>query len=215
MILERREIPVEAIELRAEGDNGQRKIAGYGIVYNRKAKIGDDYEEVIRPGAARKLLETKPDIKCALNHNRMYLFGRTKSGTLELEENQSGVKYTANPPEAQWAKDAIASIERGDIDGSSFTFAVGPEGEKVTRQSDGTILREIFEFSRIGEMGPVTDPAYISTTANVRSAEEARDAYVANLRAQEQANEIADSQRALTLRRKKLDLQSKTGGSNL
>lgn len=215
MILERREIPVEAIELRAEGENGQRKIAGYGIVYNRKAKIGEEYEEVIRPGAARKLLENTPDIKCALNHNRMYLFGRTKSGTLGLEENQAGVKYTADPPDAQWAKDAIASIERGDIDGSSFTFAVAPEGEKVTRQSDGTILREIFEFSRIGEMGPVTDPAYISTTANVRSAEEARDAYVADLRAQEQANEIAEGQRALELRKKKLDLQTKTGGSNL
>ena len=208
-ILERREIPAEGLELRAEGDNGERKISGYGIVYNRKASIGGDYVEVIRPGAARKILENNPDIKCALNHNNIYLFGRTKSGTLDLEENQSGVKYTATPPDAQWARDALASIERGDIDGSSFTFAVAADGEKITRQSDGTILREIFELERIGELGPVSDPAYTQTSASVRSAEEARSACIASLQAQEKEADKKGCQAALDMLRKKLELKSK------
>lgn len=207
--LEMRVIPAEDLELRSEGEGGRKKVTGYGIVYNRKAQIYEDLYEVIRPGAARKILEGSPDIKCALNHDRMYLFGRTKSGTLTLEENQKGVKYSAVPPDAQWAKDAIASIERGDIDGSSFTFAVDPQNEKITKQADGTFLREIFEFSRIGEMGPVSDPAYTSTTAEMRSVKDVYDSLPADLRTQDNADEIAESQRTLALRRKKLDLQAK------
>ncbi len=208
--LEIRTLPAEELELRAEEENGQKSVTGYGIVYNRKTQLWSDLWEVIRPGAAKACLQGSPDIKCALNHNRMWLFGRTKSGTLSLEENQKGVKYVANPPDAQWAKDAIASIERGDIDGSSFTFAVDPENEKITRQSDGTYLREVLKIERIGEMGPVTDPAYLDTTAEMRSAKEVYDSYADRLRAQEGSAEIAEAQRALALRRKRLALKEKS-----
>ena len=207
--LEMRTIPAEELELRAEKEGEQRKISGYGIVYNRKTQIWDDLWEVIRPGAARKFLQSNPDVKSALNHNKMYLFGRTKSGTLTLEENQKGVKYAATPPDAQWAKDAMASIERGDIDGSSFTFAVDPQNEKLTKQSDGTYLREIFEIERIGEIGPVSDPAYLDTTAEMRSAKEVYDSYSEHLRAQDGSDEIAGTQRALEMRRKRLTLKEK------
>lgn len=203
-----RVIPAEDLEIRAEQDGKIKKVTGYGIVYNRETQIWDDLYEVIRPGAATEVLAGNPDIKCALNHNRMYLFGRTKSGTLRLEENTKGVKYTAKPPDAQWARDAIASIERGDIDGSSFTFAVLPQDEKITKRDDGTYLREVFKLSRLGEMGPVTDPAYLDTTAEARAKEE-YDSLTADLRAQGNADEIAESQRALALRRKKLELQAK------
>lgn len=207
--LTRRFLPAEELEIRAEQEGKVRKLSGYGIVYNRKAQIYEDLYEIIRPGAARKILEANADIKCCLNHNRERIFGRTKSGTLTLEENQTGVKYTALPPEAQWANDALVSIKRRDIDGSSFTFAVEPSGEKITKQSDGTFLREIFEFSRIGEMGPVTDPAYLDTTANVRSAKEEYETLTAELRTQLEADKIAEKQRTLELRKKQLNLKSK------
>ena len=190
------------MEVRAEGD--ERKISGYGIVYNRKAQIYSDLYEIIRPGAARKILESNPDIKVCLNHNEAQIFGRTKSGTATLEENQTGVKYSATPPDAQWARDAMASIERRDIDGSSFTFAVDTQGEKVTQQKDGTYLREIFEFSRIGEMGPVTSPAYQTTTAELRSAKEEYETLTANLETQDDIY-----QQTLETKRKKLELKNK------
>jgi HK97 family phage prohead protease len=215
--LARRFIPAENLELRAEQEGEERKITGYGIVYNRETLLWDDLYEVIRPGAATEVLAQNPDIKCALNHDRRYLFGRTKSGTMTVEEDERGVKYTAIPPDAQWAKDAMASIARGDIDGSSFTFAVLPQDEKVTKRKDGTFLREIFKFSRIGEMGPVTEPAYEDTTAEVnafRSAQEEYESLTSALRAQgtEEGNKTADYQRALELRRRKLDLHEKALG---
>ena len=206
--LRMRTIPAEGLEIRAEQEGKVKKVTGYGIVYNRETRIWGDMYEVIRSGAATKVLAGKPDIRCALNHNRMYLFGRTKSGTAVITEDKKGVRYEATPPDAQWAKDAIASIERGDIDGASFTFSVEPQYEKITKRKDGTYLREIIEIARIGEMGPVTDPAYLDTTAEARAKDE-YDSFAASLRAQEEADKIAETQRALALRRRKLELKAK------
>lgn len=187
----------EDLELRAEQGESGPKLSGYGIVYNRKSQLLEGmFYEIVRPGAARKILENNPDIKCALNHDVSKIFGRTKSGTLQLQENQTGVKYAADPPDAQWAKDALVSIQRGDIDGSSFTFAVAKSGEKWSEQKDGTFLREIFEFSQIGEMGPVTNPAYLDTNTSYRSTQEVYESNVATLRAQKEAAEIEKRTRA-------------------
>jgi len=209
--LQTRIIPAEGLEIRAEQEGKEKRISGYGIVYDKETRLYSDLYEVIRPGAASKVLAGNPDIKCALNHDRRYLFGRTKSKTLTLTEDKKGVRYEAIPPDAQWARDAIASIERGDIDGSSFTFAVEPEHEKITKRKDGTYLREITELSRIGEMGPVTDPAYMDTTAEARAKAE-YESLTARLRTQDEADEIAEVKRTLDLRRKRLDLKAKTGG---
>lgn len=208
MKLSKRFIPQSDLELRnAEGE--PKKISGYGIVYNRKTQIYDDLYEIIRPGAARKILEANSDIKCALNHDNRFLFGRTKSGTLQLEENQTGVKYTVTPPDTGWARDAMVSIERRDIDGSSFTFGVTSEGEKITKQKDGSYLREIFEFARIGEMGPVTDPAYITTTAELRSAQEEYEDLTADVETHDNEADKIESMRTLEHKRRMLDLKSK------
>ena len=211
--LQTRIIPAEGLEIRAEQDGKEKRISGYGIVYDKETRLYNDLYEVIRPGAASKVLAKNPDIKCALNHDRRYLFGRTKSKTLTVAEDKKGVRYEAIPPDAQWARDAIASIERGDIDGSSFTFGVleGVEHEKITKRKDGTYLREIFQIDRIGEMGPVTDPAYADTTAEARAKAE-YDSLTAPLRTQDKAAEIAEIKRTLDLRRKRLNLKSKLGG---
>lgn len=209
MTMQMRMIPAIGLEVRTEGEGKEKTLTGYGIVYDKETQLYDDLYEVIRPGAASEVLARSPDIKCALNHNLQYLFGRTKNGTVTIEEDAKGVRYTATPPDAQWAKDAMASIERGDIDGSSFTFGVRPQDEKVTERADGTYLREILKFSRIGEMGPVTDPAYLDTTAEARAKAE-YDSLTAHLRTQDDAEKIAETKRTLDLRKRKLNLQSKS-----
>lgn len=200
--LEQRTVSAQSLEVRAEGE--ARKISGLGIVYNAETRLYEDLYEVIRPGAATAVLAGEPDIRSAFNHSRDHILGRTKSGTLELEETPEGVRYTVLPPDASWARDLMASMERGDIDGSSFTFGVDPQDEKVTKRDDGTYLREIFRLSALGEMGPVTAPAYPTTTANVRSAQDIYDSTTASLRAQDDAVKTA-SQRALELRNRKLN----------
>jgi len=200
----RKRLVETTLEVREEGE--QPKISGYGIVYGQRTQIWEDLWEVIMPGAASHILNNSPDIRCAFNHSSDHIFGRTRSGTLELEEDEFGVRYTATPPDAQWCRDVMESIRRGDIDGSSFTFGVEPQHEQVTKQDDGTFLRQIFRLDVIGEMGPVSYPAYQGTSAHVRSAKEEYDSVTEALRAQEDSVKIAARQRALELRKRRIEL---------
>lgn len=197
------------LEIRSEQD-AVPQITGYGIVYGQETRIWDDLHEIIHPGAASQVLAANPDIRSAFNHSCDKILGRTKSGTLKLEEDNHGVRYVVVPPDAQWARDLMVSIERGDIDGSSFTFGVDPQDEKITKRKDGTYLREIFAFSIIGEMGPVSYPAYEGTSTNVRSLQEEYDSFAEYLRAQDNSDEIADRQRALAMRKRRLELLEKS-----
>lgn len=197
------------LEIRSEQD-AMPQIMGYGIVYGQETRIWDDLYEVIHPGAAKEILESNPDIRSAFNHSADKILGRTKSGTLILQEDAHGVRYEVIPPDAQWARDLMASIERGDIDGSSFTFGVNPQDEKITKRNDGTYLREIFRFSVIGEMGPVSYPAYEGTSTSVRSLQDEYDSFSEYLRAQENSVEIAERQRALAVRKRRLELLEKS-----
>ena len=210
MGFEKRVIPANNLEVRKSDDN-KRTISGLGIVYGQVTRLWDDLYEVIHPGAASKVLGADPDIRSAFNHSPNWILGRTKAGTLELEETKEGVTYRATPPETSWAKDLQESIDRKDIDGSSFTFFVEPQDEKITKREDGTYLREIFTFGGIGEIGPVSYPAYEGTKAYVdgRSAKDLYDSYTAGLRAQPDADEIAERQRALSLRRRRLEVSDK------
>jgi len=190
--MELRILDLEATEMRVEGDE-QRKIVGYAAVFNRKSKDLGGFTEIIRPGAFRKAIEGA-DIKALFNHDPNYVLGRTTSGTLTLEENQKGLKFEINPPDTQVIRDLVlAPIERGDVSGCSFSFGIAKNGDKWSEQGE-TYLREITETSVVGDVGPVTSPAYPATSVSLRSAKEVYESHVATLQAQEEQLEIARAQ---------------------
>ena len=46
----------------------------------------------------------------------------TKSETMTVTTDSKGLRYSATAPDAQWAKDLIVTMKRGDIDQSSYGF---------------------------------------------------------------------------------------------
>ena len=192
--MELRILDLEATEMRVEKDEGQdqQKIVGYAAVFNRKSKNLGGFVEIIRPGAFRNAIEGA-DIKALFNHDPNYVLGRTTSGTLTLEENQKGLRFEITPPDTQIIRDLVMSpIERGDVSGCSFSFGVTRDGDKWSEQGE-TYLREIIETSVVGDVGPVTSPAYPATSVNIRSAKDVYDSHVSSLRAQEKELEIAQA----------------------
>ena len=205
--MELRILDLEATEMRVEGEE-QRKIVGYAAVFNRKSKDLGGFVEIIRPGAFRKAIEGA-DIKALFNHDPNYVLGRTTSGTLTLEENQKGLRFEITPPETQIIRDLVlAPIERGDVSGCSFSFGLAKNGDKWSEQGE-TYLREVIETSVIGDVGPVTSPAYPATSVNLRSTKEVYDSHVSALRTQKQEFEIA---RARTRRKREIERQINNGG---
>lgn len=138
------------------------------------------------PGAFRDRLAD--DVRALWQHDPLYVFGRTTSGTLELREDDTGLRYRVETPDAQWARDALASIRRGDVNQSSFAFAI-TDGAQWDLGEDGQVTRTITRVARLYDVSPVTFPAYPETSADVRSR-------VDQLRAQVATPDQAEAERA-------------------
>ncbi len=153
-------------ELRVEiADNKKPKIRGHAAVFDQKSEDLGGFREIIKPGAFRKTLRDKSDVRALWNHDANYVLGRTKSGTLALKEDKEGLAVDIDPPETSWAADLMRSIERGDVDQMSFAF-------RAVRQTwddsdPKNILRELEEV-QLFDVSPVTYPAYPQTSVSVR-----------------------------------------------
>lgn len=158
-------------EIRYSEDGKTKTISGYAAVFanekdaGTRYKLWDDMEERIQPGAFDRALKDKHDVRALFNHEPNNLLGRSTSGTLRLSTDSVGLKYEIDLPDTQQARDVATLIDRGDLDGSSFGFVA----RKVEWEDRGGMsYRKILDVDLI-DVGPVTYPAYTSTTAQMRS----------------------------------------------
>lgn len=107
------------------------------------------------------------DLRVLWQHDSRYVFGRTSAGTARFRSDLDALRYEADPPNAQWARDAMESIRRGDVTQSSFAFRVRDGGETWVRR-EGELVR-IVTSAQLLEAGPQTFPAYEDTAVAVRS----------------------------------------------
>jgi HK97 family phage prohead protease len=78
----------------------------------------------VAPGALTRTLTENPDVLCLRDHKQELLLGRTTSGTLTLNPDQTGLKFTCSLPATSSGNDLAESLRRGDIDSCSFGFSV-------------------------------------------------------------------------------------------
>ena len=152
---------LSAAELRLDG-GVKPKITGYAAVFNTVADIGGWFREVIKPGAFAKTIK-EADVRALWNHDPNYVLGRNKAGTLRLHEDDKGLAYEIDPVDTTWSKDLIVSMRRGDVNQSSFGFSV--EKQDIDYEQNKRTLLEV----RLFDVSVVTQPAYETTTAQVRS----------------------------------------------
>jgi HK97 family phage prohead protease len=153
-------------EVRSE-DGKPSTIKGYPIVFNAMSQDLGGFREIIQPGA----VEFTDDVRADFNHDSNFILGRVRSGTLSVTADESGVLMEVTPPDTTWARDLMASIERGDIDQGSFAFRVLPEGQSWEEAADGTLVRSLSKIS-VSRVSVVADPAYTQTSMQVRSMSE-------------------------------------------
>lgn len=159
--IEQRFLPAEEMRVIRSADEPP-KVAGYVATFNKWSEDLGGFREQVRPGAFTKSI-AKDDIRSLFNHDPNYVIGRTKADTLTLEEDAKGLKFEAVPPDTQWARDLMVSIDRGDISGCSFSFRTIKDdwNENMTE-------RALIEC-QVADGGPVTFPAYPSTSVSVRA----------------------------------------------
>jgi len=153
------------IELRA-GKEG-RTIEGYAAIYNEETELWG-FREMIETGAFDNA--NVSDVRALFNHNPDMILARTSSGTLTVETDDKGLKYSFEAPNTTLGNDLLEMVRRGDISQSSFAFTIEAQ-QWEERDGDDMPLRRITEVRDVFDVSPVTYPAYEKTTATARSLE--------------------------------------------
>jgi HK97 family phage prohead protease len=163
--IETRRLTVNQFELR-EGPAGDgMAFSGYAAVFNSDSEPLP-FTERILPGAFRKSLRSRNNVRMYLNHDSSMLLATTRAKTLRLEEDERGLKVDADLPDTTVGRDLSTLIKRGDVDSMSFGFSVPARGDQWSNDGNVRELKEV----KLYEVSVVTGfPAYAATSASVRS----------------------------------------------
>lgn len=157
---ERRTYKATGVEART--DSGELHLVGYAAKFNSPSRPLP-FIETIAPGAFRKTLSENPDVRFLKNHAGTPM-ARTKNGTLTLKEDDIGLWFDATLSDTTESRDCYATVERGDMDGMSFTFKAIRQNWNRDRSE-----RSLTEISLAdADVGPVTYPAYYDTLVEAR-----------------------------------------------
>lgn len=168
---ERRIITGGQIRSRKGGD--KPGIQGYAAVYGKRSVDLGGFREVIRKGAFARMIKEGQDVRALFNHSADLLLGRVASRTLTLSEDDTGLAFDCDLPDTATGRDVQALVDRGDLDGCSFSFTIpnrdaGQEWtESQDENGDFCMLREVIDCD-VYDVGPVTFPAYPQTSVDSR-----------------------------------------------
>lgn len=168
-----RHIPFQDCDLRARReeslDGKEIRIGGYVSKFNKASENLGWFREVreyIAPGAFANTIKND-DIRAFWNHNSDLIIGRNKAGTLELSEDEVGLRYEVKLPDTEFGRSYFVAIERGDVTGTSFMFDVVAENVDYGTDQDDPIVRTLNEV-KLYEVSPVIFPAYPDSEAEAR-----------------------------------------------
>ena len=151
-------------------------IVGKGIVFNTWSQVLTmetreghriQFIEKIEPSAVEGV--DLSNVVSMVNHK--LTLGKRSKGTMDVDISADAVNYSVRIPNTTIGNDAREDVQNGNLEGSSFQFKLAPKGD-IWDKSSIPYKRTITKFAAITEMGPVNYPAYLDTTAAMRSLEE-------------------------------------------
>lgn len=173
----KKEIRAFTFEVRAEqNEEHGHFLTGQPIVYNERTNL-DWYDEIIDEGA---LAETDlRDVRFLVNHNTdMIPLARSRNNnansTMQLSVVPGAgmsIRVDLDIENNAEAKSLYSAVQREDITGMSFMFAVDKDAWEDLESDHPT--RHIRAISRVYEVSAVTFPAYEATSISARGLSEA------------------------------------------
>lgn len=159
-------------EIRAEqNDEGIGIVRGRPIVYNSRTDLGY-FDEVIERGALNGA--DLRDVRFLVNHDISKIpLARSRNNnansTMQMTVDDQGMEIRVNLDikNNSEARNLYSAIERGDITGMSFMFAI--DDEEWTELESDHPTRHIKKISNVVEVSAVTFPAYEDTEISVRN----------------------------------------------
>ena len=155
---------VRLAEMRTLEDNDMT-IEGYAVVYDSVTDLGWSKEVVDRNAFNNCDMS---DVCMKYNHlDNVLIMARTRNHSLELINDEHGLKIRAKLIDTQNNKDIYKSIQAGLLDKMSFAFTVSSEDIDYE-----TNTRRITGIDKLFDVSVVDVPAYDSTEIYARSKEQ-------------------------------------------
>lgn len=150
------------------------------------------FREKIEKGAFKRAIDKaekagKP-IKLLFKHNHNNLLASTKNGSLQLEEDDIGLKFNANLIDTSLGKDVHKFVKSGLISNMSFGFRNAVDSWSY---ENGVSVRTLHDFD-ITEISILDNPAYLSSTVSARSFNLVEDIEVPDI-AEERNEDMEDN----------------------
>ena len=137
---------------------------GYAAKFNTLSEDFGGFKERISQGFFDEILGD--DVRALFNHDPNLILGRSTNKTLRMGVDSTGLWYEWDDPDTSYSQDLMKSLERGDVDQSSFAFSIK---EDRWDKMDGIWVRTLLKGSHLYDVSPVTYPAYPDTEASARS----------------------------------------------
>lgn len=171
-------LPV-TVEFRDEGDGmgpDHFTMTGHAAVFNSISEDLGGFREIIKPGAFREAARTSL-VHLLWNHDSSRPLASTDSNSLQVQEDQDGLRVWARIPKAlSYAQDIRALFGAGIARGMSFAFSMPTDGtgEEWSKMEDGTPLRTLTRVGALYDVSPVTRGAYTQPAFSMRALLDAR-----------------------------------------
>ena len=202
-------------EIRAERDEERDSnvIVGRPIVYNSMTDLGA-FSEIIQRGALDHTDLT--DVRFLVNHDMSRIpLARSRrnngNSTMQLmpDENGLAIRVSLDTENNSEAKALYSAVQRGDITGMSFCFALDSDGDTWEDMDTDHPVRFIRSISKVIEVSAVSYPAYEATEIYARSTETLENVRSAMEIAKEQRAKEVDTSNQLMLEKAKFIFKSK------
>jgi uncharacterized protein len=162
---------VTGIEVRDTGGADGRigTLTGYAAVFNSLSEDLGGFREMIRPGAFRESLSRGDDIRALVGHDSTMIIGRRSAKTLDIVEDERGLKVEIAVPDTTAGRDLLVSVRRRDLNTMSFGFStVKDEWARTNKDGDVVYRRELIQVD-LFEVSAVAFAAYSETSIEARS----------------------------------------------
>ena len=138
---------------------GPVQLRGHAAVFDRSSEDLGGFVERIAPGAFRDILRQQTPVALLNNHDWNTILASTKSATLTLAEDPTGLAVRASlDPGDRDVQRVLPKMRRGDLSGMSFRFK--SKRDAWTRDHQGGVLRTVLAIGRMTEVSLCPRPAY-------------------------------------------------------
>lgn len=157
--------------------------------------IRKKFREKISKGAFKRAIERENRIDFLAEHDNRMLLATTQNGSLDIFEDEQGLKIRAKIAPTSYGKDIYTLMKEGMVGHMSFGFKA--LSDKWSKGEDGILVRTVEDLN-LFEVSAVRNPAYPQSAISARGIEVVEDVEIPDYVENEEKEEVREMENIKT-----------------